>query len=127
MGADYVFDTSFSADLTIMEEATEFLERFQNGSLNNWPMFTSCCPGWLRFVKTQFPEMVPQLSTAKSPQQMFGAVMKTYFAQSIGVDPSAPLLKTLLPYPLCPALQKRQRQTWISTIKNTQARTWTSY
>ena len=80
MGADYVFDTSFSADLTIMEEATEFLERFQNGSLNNWPMFTSCCPGWLRFVKTQFPEMVPQLSTAKSPQQMFGAVMKTYFA-----------------------------------------------
>ena len=72
MGADYVFDTSFSADLTIMEEATEFLERFQSGSLNNWPMFTSCCPGWLRFVKTQFPEMVPQLSTAKSPQQMFG-------------------------------------------------------
>ncbi len=118
MGADYVFDTSFSADLTIMEEATEFLERFQSGSLNGRPMFTSCCPGWLRFVKTQFPEMVGQLSTAKSPQQMFGAVMKTYSR-----SPSAPLLKTLLPYPLCPALQKRQRQTWISTIKNTQART----
>ena len=53
--SDYVFDTSFSADLTIMEEATEFLERFQNGSLNNWPMFTSCCPGWVRFVKAQYP------------------------------------------------------------------------
>ena len=58
MGADYVFDTSFSADLTIMEEATEFLERFQNGSLNNWPMFTSCCPGWLRFVNS-FPLLKP--------------------------------------------------------------------
>ena len=97
MGADYVFDTSFSADLTIMEEATEFLERFQNGSLNNWPMFTSCCPGWLRFVKTQFPEMVPQLSTAKSPQQMFGAVMKTYFAQSIGVDPENIVTVSVMP------------------------------
>ena len=97
MGADYVFDTSFSADLTIMEEATEFLERFQSGSLNNWPMFTSCCPGWLRFVKTQFPEMVPQLSTAKSPQQMFGAVMKTYFAQSIGVDPENIVTVSVMP------------------------------
>ena len=97
MGADYVFDTSFSADLTIMEEATEFLERFQSGSLNNRPMFTSCCPGWLRFVKTQFPEMVPQLSTAKSPQQMFGAVMKTYFAQSIGVDPENIVTVSVMP------------------------------
>ena len=97
MGADYVFDTSFSADLTIMEEATEFLERFQSGSLNNRPMFTSCCPGWLRFVKTQFPEMVSQLSTAKSPQQMFGAVMKTYFAQSIGVDPENIVTVSVMP------------------------------
>ena len=97
MGADYVFDTSFSADLTIMEEATEFLERFQSGSLNGRPMFTSCCPGWLRFVKTQFPEMVGQLSTAKSPQQMFGAVMKTYFAQSIGTAPENIVTVSVMP------------------------------
>lgn len=87
MGVDYVFDTAFSADLTIMEEGNEFLERLKKGETKVRPMFTSCCPGWVRFVKSQFPHMVPQLSTAKSPQQMFGAVMKTYFADSIGVKP----------------------------------------
>ncbi len=87
MGVDYVFDTSFSADLTIMEEATEFLQRFTAGELNDRPMFTSCCPGWVRFMKSEFPHMLPRLSTAKSPQQMFGAVMKTYFAEKIGVSP----------------------------------------
>ena len=87
IGVDYVFDTSFSADLTIMEEGNEFLQRFTKGELNLRPMFTSCCPGWVRFLKSQYPHLVPQLSTAKSPQQMFGAVMKTYFAQSIGVAP----------------------------------------
>lgn len=87
MGFDYVFDTTFSADLTIMEEGNEFLERFLSGELKTRPMFTSCCPGWVRFIKSQYPHLVPQLSTAKSPQQMFGTVMKTYFAKSIGVDP----------------------------------------
>ncbi|MGO5052555.1 [FeFe] hydrogenase, group A [Lachnospiraceae bacterium LCP25S3_G4] len=87
MGVDYVFDTTFSADLTIMEEGNEFLERFTKGDLKDRPMFTSCCPGWIRFIKSQYPHLVPQLSTAKSPQQMFGAVMKTYFAQSIGANP----------------------------------------
>ena len=87
MGVDYVFDTTFSADLTIMEEANEFLARFTNGELKDRPMFTSCCPGWIRFIKSQFPELVPQLSTAKSPMQMFGATMKTYFAQQIGKKP----------------------------------------
>ncbi|MDD3403969.1 MAG: [FeFe] hydrogenase, group A [Hespellia sp.] len=87
MGVDYVFDTTFSADLTIMEEGNEFLQRLGSGQLNARPMFTSCCPGWIRFIKSQYPHLVPQLSTAKSPQQMFGAVMKTYFAQSIGVSP----------------------------------------
>lgn len=87
MGVDYVFDTTFSADLTIMEEGNEFLERLKKGETKVRPMFTSCCPGWVRFAKSQFPHMVPQLSTAKSPQQMFGAVMKTYFAESIGVQP----------------------------------------
>lgn len=87
LGVDYVFDTTFSADLTIMEEGNEFLQRFTKGELKLRPMFTSCCPGWIRFIKSQYPHLVPQLSTAKSPQQMFGAVMKTYFAESIGVKP----------------------------------------
>ena len=87
IGFDYVFDTVFSADLTIMEEGTEFIERFKNGKTKKMPMFTSCCPGWIRFAKSQYPYLVPQLSTAKSPQQMFGSVMKTYYAQKIGVKP----------------------------------------
>ncbi|MDO4479234.1 MAG: [FeFe] hydrogenase, group A [Lachnospiraceae bacterium] len=87
MGVDYVFDTTFSADLTIMEEGTEFIKRFTSGELKEKPMFTSCCPGWVRFVKSQYPHYVRQLSTAKSPQQMFGAVMKTYFAEKLGVSP----------------------------------------
>ncbi|WP_432631288.1 [FeFe] hydrogenase, group A [Brotaphodocola sp.] len=87
MGADYVFDTTFSADLTIMEEANELLERMQKGELGGRPMFTSCCPGWIRFVKSEFPQFVPQLSTAKSPMQMFGAVMKSYFADQLGKKP----------------------------------------
>lgn len=87
MGIDYVFDTTFTADLTIMEEGTEFIKRFTSGELKDRPMFTSCCPGWIRFIKTQYPHLVKYLSTAKSPQQMFGAVMKSYFAQKIGVSP----------------------------------------
>ena len=87
MGADYVFDTTFSADLTIMEEGTELLHRLQAGDLSSQPMFTSCCPGWVRFLKSQFPEMTGRLSTAKSPQQMFGAVAKTWLAKRLGVDP----------------------------------------
>ena len=77
MGFDYVFDSVFSADLTIMEEGAEFVERFRKGETRNHPMFTSCCPGWIRFIKSQYPHLVPYLSTAKSPQQMFGAVMKS--------------------------------------------------
>ena len=87
IGADYVFDTAFSADLTIMEEASEFIARFSNGELKEKPMFTSCCPGWVRFLKSNYPHLTAQLSSAKSPMQMFGAVMKTHFAKEIGVDP----------------------------------------
>ncbi len=87
VGFDYVFDTSYSADLTIMEESSEFLDRLGKGELDAYPMFTSCCPGWVRFVKSEFPELVGQLSTAKSPQQMFGAVIKNWFADKIGVPP----------------------------------------
>ena len=97
MGADYVFDTTFSADLTIMEEGTEFLKRFTEGELKERPMFTSCCPGWIRFIKSQYPHLVRQLSTAKSPQQMFGAAMKTYFADKIGVSPEQIYTVSVMP------------------------------
>ena len=97
MGADYVFDTSFSADLTIMEEANEFVHRYTNGLIGDRPMFTSCCPGWVRFVKSQYPRMTKSLSTAKSPQQMFGAVMKSYFAEKIGVNPENMVSVSIMP------------------------------
>ena len=87
LGFDYVFDTDFGADLTIMEEGSEFLERMRHREDYTFPMFTSCCPGWVRFLKSQYPEMIGQLSTAKSPHQMQGAVTKTYLAEKFGLDP----------------------------------------
>ena len=97
IGIDYVFDTTYSADLTIMEEGSEFLERLAHKGDYQWPMFTSCCPGWVRFVKTQYPDMVKNLSTAKSPQQMFGAMAKTYIAQKLGIDPSKVFSVSIMP------------------------------
>ncbi len=97
MGVDHVFDTSFSADLTIMEEGNEFVQRFTSGELKNRPMFTSCCPGWLRFIKSQFPQLVKYLSSAKSPQQMFGAVMKSYYAEKLGVSPEKIFTLSIMP------------------------------
>ena len=97
LGFNYVFDTDFAADLTIMEEGSEFVERFTHRDQYTWPMFTSCCPGWVRFVKTQFPKYVSHLSTAKSPQQMFGAIAKSYFAQKIGVDPKKLFVVSIMP------------------------------
>ncbi len=87
MGFDYVFDTNFAADLTIMEEGSELLERLEKPGKYAWPMFTSCCPGWVSFVSRRYPKYLRNLSTAKSPQQMFGAMAKTYFAQKKGIDP----------------------------------------
>lgn len=87
MGVDYVFDSDFSADLTIVEEASELLERLQQKDAR-MPMFTSCCPGWVRFAKGHYPQFEDQISTSKSPQQMFGAVIKSYFAEHLGVDPT---------------------------------------
>ncbi|MBQ9628028.1 MAG: iron hydrogenase small subunit [Synergistaceae bacterium] len=87
VGFDYVFDTDFSADLTIMEEASEFVAKLKNAKNEKFPMFTSCCPGWVRFIKMEFPDLVPQLSSAKSPQQMFGAIIKSWYAQILGVEP----------------------------------------
>lgn len=97
IGFDYVFDTGFTADLTIMEEGSEFLERLPEIKESKLPMFTSCCPGWVRFVKTQYPDMVKQLSTAKSPQQMFGAITKSYYAKMLGVDPSRIFCISIMP------------------------------
>ena len=97
IGFDYVFDTNFTADLTIMEEGSEFLQRFTHKNQYRWPMFTSCCPGWVRFVKGQFPAWTENLSTAKSPQPMFGAVAKSYFAQRKGIDPHKMFVVSVMP------------------------------
>ena len=87
MGFDYIFNTDFSADLTIMEEGSELLARLPDLRAKGLPMFTSCCPGWVRFIKGYYPQLVDQLSTSKSPQAMFGAIIKSYYAQLLGVDP----------------------------------------
>lgn len=97
MGFDYIFDTNFTADLTIMEEGSEFLEKLKNKENEKFPLFTSCCPGWVRFMKSQYPDMVDQLSTAKSPQQMFGAVAKSYYAELLGVDPEKIFCVSVMP------------------------------
>ncbi len=97
MGFDYIFDTNFGADLTIMEEGSEFLDRLAHRKEHTFPMFTSCCPGWVRFLKSQYPDMVGQLSTAKSPQQMFGVVAKTYYAKLLGVDPNKIFSVSIMP------------------------------
>ncbi|MBR5538954.1 MAG: [Clostridia bacterium] len=96
LGIDYVFDTNFAADLTIMEEATELIDRLTKGS-GKIPMFTSCCPGWVRFMRYAYPEFAENLSSAKSPQQMFGAVAKTYFAEKMGIDPAKIYCVSVMP------------------------------
>ncbi len=107
LGADYVFDTNFSADLTIMEEGTELLGRLAKREKYSWPMFTSCCPGWVRFLKSQYPELTANLSTAKSPQQMFGAVAKSYFPEKVlDVDPSRIFSVSIMP---CTAKKAERR------------------
>ncbi len=97
MGFNYVFDTNFTADLTIMEEGSEFLDRLANKKTAKLPLFTSCCPGWVRFIKSHYPEYVDNLSTAKSPQQMFGAIAKSYYADILGVDPSNIYCVSIMP------------------------------
>lgn len=123
VGFEYVFDTDFSADLTIMEEGSELLERLRKGGAaadaedgasvadgapavgraagagpaRDRPMFTSCCPGWVRFVKARYPEFTDCLSTSKSPQQMFGAIAKSYYAQVLGVEPERLFVVSVMP------------------------------
>jgi len=95
IGFDKVFDTDFTADLTILEEGTELLGRLKNGG--TLPMLTSCSPGWIRFIEHFYPELLPHLSTCKSPQQMFGALAKTYYAQKIGVAPEKVFCVSIMP------------------------------
>lgn len=95
VGFDKVFDTNFSADLTIMEEATEFLHRVQNGGV--LPLITSCSPGWIKYCEHYFPDMTENLSSCKSPQQMFGAIAKTYYASKLGIDPAKMVSVSIMP------------------------------
>ena len=95
LGFDKVFDTDFGADLTIMEEATELLGRIQNGGV--LPMFTSCSPGWVKYLEHHFPEMIPNMSTCKSPMEMEGAIIKTYYAEKTGIDPANIVVVAVMP------------------------------
>ena len=95
LGFDKVFDTNTAADLTIMEEGTEFLDRFQNGG--TLPMITSCSPGWVRYLELNYPELIPNLSTCKSPHQMYGAIIKSYFAEKNNIDPAKIYVVSVMP------------------------------
>ena len=95
LGFDKVFDTNFSADLTIMEEGSELLKRIREGG--KLPMITSCSPGWIRYCEQHYPDMLPNLSTCKSPQQMFGALVKSYYAEKAGIDPKDIVVVSVMP------------------------------
>ena len=95
LGFDKVFDTNFSADLTIMEEATEFLHRVKNGG--KLSLITSCSPGWIKYCEHYHPDMLDNISTCKSPQQMFGAIAKSYYAENAGVDPKDIVMVSFMP------------------------------
>ena len=95
LGFDKVFDTDFGADLTIMEEATELLSRIKNGGA--LPMFTSCSPGWVKYLEHNFPEMIPNMSTCKSPMEMEGAIIKSYYAEKAGIDPNKIFVVAVMP------------------------------
>ena len=95
LGFDKVFDTDFAADLTIMEEATELLGRVKDGGV--LPMITSCSPGWIKFCETYYPEFIPNLSSCKSPHEMEGAVIKSYYAEKAGIDPASIVVVSVMP------------------------------
>ncbi len=95
LGADVVLDTNFSADLVIMEEGTELLQRLQNGG--KLPLFTSCCPGWVNFAEKNYPQLLPNISTTQSPQQCLGAIAKSYLAKNMNVDPARMRVVSIMP------------------------------
>lgn len=117
LGFDYIFDTNFSADLTIMEEGHELLARIQKlieeGKRDTeMPMFTSCCPGWVAMVEKSYPEMIPYLSTSKSPQMMMGAVIKNYFAKLHATKPADVCMIAIMP---CVRKQGEADRPWYNT------------
>ena len=95
LGFDKVFDTNFGADMTIVEEANELVERVKNGG--TLPMITSCSPGWVKFAEYYYPDLLPHLSSCKSPQQMFGGILKTYYAEKNGIDPKDIVSVSIMP------------------------------
>ncbi len=95
LGNVEVFNMDITADLTIMEEATELINRIRTGG--TMPMFTSCCPAWVKFVEQKYPEMIPHLSTCKSPQEMFGGLLKTYYCEKMGIDPKDLYVVSVIP------------------------------
>ena len=95
LGFDKVFDTNTGADFTIMEEAHEFVERFSKN--DHLPMITSCSPGWVKFIEMNYPELLDHLSSCKSPHQMFGAILKTYYAEKEGIDPNKIYVVSVMP------------------------------
>ncbi|MGE5707267.1 MAG: NADH-dependent [FeFe] hydrogenase, group A6 [Bacteroidota bacterium] len=112
IGFDKVFDTDFTADLTIMEEGTELLNRLQQGG--TLPMITSCSPGWIKYIEHFYPEYLDHLSTCKSPQQMFGAVAKSYYAEKAGIKPEDMFVVSIMP---CTAKKyERQREEMIQDV-----------
>ncbi len=112
LGFDGVFDTNFAADLTIMEEATEFLDRFNKKE--NLPLITSCSPGWIKYCEHFYPEFIPNLSSCKSPQGMFGSVAKTYYAEKMGIDPEKIFVVSVMP---CTAKKFEAERTDHSAVK----------
>lgn len=109
VGFDYVFDTTFGADVTIMEEASELLERLRHHDAHKWPMFTSCCPGWVSYVTKKYPSFVANLSTTKSPQQIFGAIAKSFFAERKGLKP-----KEICSISIMPCVSKKREAALLS-------------
>ena len=95
LGFDKVFDTNTAADLTIMEEGTEFIERLTKGG--TLPMITSCSPGWVKYIEMNYPENIDNLSSCKSPHEMYGALLKTYFAEKNNIEPSKIVVVSVMP------------------------------
>ena len=112
LGADFVFDMNFAADLTTVEEATEFILRLKEGK--NLPMFTSCCPAWVSFVERAYPSLKGNLSSCKSPQQMFGAILNNYFAKKLGIDNTELFVVSVVP---CVAKKLERKKQSLNTTK----------
>jgi len=115
MGFDKVFDTNTAADLTIMEEANELIERLQNGG--TLPMITSCSPGWIRYIEMNYPEQLEHLSSCKSPHQMFGAILKSYYAEKQGIDPKKMYVVSVMPC-VAKKFEKTRKEMKNSELEN---------